>query len=596
MKLTARSMLLSYFLVLAVCLFPVHAEEADSPRSVMDMIPHESLAYVSLSNLDAVFYLVTESPEWQELLGIEEIGDQLDQAKQAISFGPMLFGISVEEFLNAFGHKTALSLMGMKGAMPVAGLIADVRSHREQAEYAVEQAATLPAVAGSAMVEEAEYRDVPCTVVGNENLKVKYAFLDNFLIAGINGGFEKLVDLYKDGGKSIQDSSNFQFMEQKVSLSSEICVYADLERAAPMLQMLAGMGAGEEGEEDRSSAMIKQLALKSAKAFALSLSLSGQTHEVYLHLRAEEPDPITDLALAPHSPMSAAGLVPFADGLMVGIHIGDPAGLLGRGLKVAESLGSETAQIEHGIQQMEGGLGLNLREDLLSTLTGEIAVMAMLPKEQLDVKKNKLQMAMQMAKMRQVVLIGVKDEERLSETAGKLFALANLEPLSLKEYSYKGTEIYTKVVPLDIIAPGVALMPSYSFRDGLLIMSNSAEWVQDTIDMLESPRVTEIQEKLSASRVLIYLDAAGIADFVVKQDIIEDTRLPEAAQDKLSSLGSVAASLSLGPDGAGIKLISTSDDNWATKILRGVLVGIYANISSEQEQAEEVWEEEGEEE
>jgi hypothetical protein len=113
--------------------------------------------------------------------------------------------------------------------------------------------------------------------------------------------------------------------------------------------------------------------------------------------------------------------------------------------------------------------------------------------------------------------------------------------------------------------------------------------------MLESPRVTEIQEELSASRVLIYLDAAGIADFVIKQGVIEDTKLPEAAQDKLSSLGSIAASLSLGPDGAGIKLISTSDDNWATKILRGVLVGIYANIPSEQKEAEEVWEGEGEE-
>jgi hypothetical protein len=589
-------MLFAYFLILALCFSSVHAEDADDSRSVMDMIPYESLAYVSLSNLDAAFHLVTESPEWQELLGIEEIGEQLDQAKQAISFGPMLLGISIEEFLNSFGHKMAVSLMGMKGIMPIAGLVADVRSYREQAEYAVEQAATIPAVAGGAMVEEGEYRDVPYTVVGNKDLKVKYAFLDNLLIAGINGGFEKLVDLYKDGGKSIKDSANFQFMNQKVSLSSEICVYADLERAAPMLQMLASMGSGEEGEEDQSSAMIKQLALKSVKAFALSLSLSGQTQEVYLHLRPEEPDPITDLALAPHSPMSAVDLVPFADGSLVGIHIGDPAGLLDRGLKLAESFGKETGEIEGHIQQMEGGLGLNLRDDLLSTLTGEIAVIAMLPKEQVDVKGNKLQMAMQMAKMRQAVLIGVKDEERLGETVKKLFDLANLEPLSLKQYSYKGTEIYTKVVPLDILVPGVAFMPSYSFKDSLLIMSNSAEWVQDTIiDMLESPRVTEIQEELSASRVLIYLDAAGIADFVIKQGVIEDTKLPEAAQDRLSSLGSIAASLSLGPDGAGIKLISTSDDNWATKILRGVLVGIYANISSEQEEAEEVWEEEGKE-
>jgi hypothetical protein len=588
MKLTIRSVLFCYFLVSMLCLLPVYAEDAGNPRSVMDMIPYESLAYVSLSNLGAVFHLVTESPEWQELLGIEEIQEDLEQAKQPISFVPMLLGITVEEFLNSFGHETALSLMGMMGVMPVAGLIADVRLHREQVEYAAEQAATIPAIAGGAAVEEGEYRDVPYTVVGNKNFKVKYGFLDSFLVAGVGGGFEKLVDLYKDGGKSIKDSPNFQFMEQKVSLSSEICVYADLERAAPMLEMLANIGSGKEDEEGQLNAMIKQLALKSAKAFALSLSLSGQTHEVYLHLRPEESNPITDLVLAPHSPMSTAALVPFADGLLVGIHIGDPAGLLDSGLKTAEFLGKETKEIEDQTQQMESGLGLNLRDDLLSTLTGEFAVMAMLPKGQVDLKRNKpVQMAMQIAKVRQVAFIGVKDGERLQETAKKLCNLANLKTLSLGEQSYNGTKIYTKAVPLDMLVPGVAIMPSYAFRENLLIASNSAEWVQDAIDMVESSGATEVQEKLSASRVMVYLDAAGIADFAVEQGIAEDIGLSEAVQGKLGSLGSIAASLSLDTDGAGIKLISTSDDNWATKILRGILVSIYANIPSEQEEAEE---------
>ncbi len=585
MRLTLRSILFANLLILTVCFLPVRGEGADKPGSVIDMIPDDSLAYVSLFNLEAVYQSVIESPEWQELLGIKEIEEDLDQAKQVLSFGPMLVGISLEDILNSFGHETILTFMGMMGPIPVAGLVAHPGAYMEQLEYAVEQLATLPTLTGQFMLEEKEYRDVPHTVIGNKDFKVKYGFLDKFLIAGIGGGFEKLVDFYKDGGRAIKDTPNFQFMQQKVSLSSNICLYADAERAAPLLEMFAGMASEEEGEESELDAMIKELALKSVKAFALSLSLSGHMQEVYLHLRPEEPNPITDLVLAPFSPMSTVDLVPFADGAIVGIHIGDPAELLDRGLKLAQFLGAGTEEIEGQIKQLEDGLQLNLRDDLLSALTGEIALMAMLPKGEVDLKKDKLQMAMQMAKTRSAVLIGVKDEKKLEETTRKLFELINLEPLSLKEQSYKGANIYTKVVPLDILAPGVALMPSYSFRDGLLVMSNSAEWVQDTIDLLESSQVTEVREKLSESRVLIYLDAAGIANFVVEQNLIEDVKLSKPAQDKLATLGSVAASLSFGPDGVGIKLISTSDDNWATKIFRGVLVAIYAKIPSEQEKA-----------
>jgi hypothetical protein len=88
--------------------------------------------------------------------------------------------------------------------------------------------------------------------------------------------------------------------------------------------------------------------------------------------------------------------------------------------------------------------------------------------------------------------------------------------------------------------------------------------------------------------MLMYLDVAGIADFVMKQNLIEDIKPSKPAQDKLAALGSVAASLSFGPDGLGMKVISTSDDDWTTKILRGILVGIYVKVTSEQEEAEEV--------
>ena len=55
MKQIALSTLFSYFLILVFCLLPVQAEDANNPGSIVDMIPYESIAYVSLSNLDVVF-------------------------------------------------------------------------------------------------------------------------------------------------------------------------------------------------------------------------------------------------------------------------------------------------------------------------------------------------------------------------------------------------------------------------------------------------------------------------------------------------------------------------------------------------------------
>ncbi len=271
---------------------------------------------------------------------------------------------------------------------------------------------------------------------------------------------------------------------------------------------------------------------------------------------------------------------------MIGIHVGDPVMILDRGLKLAEFLGVDTKEIEGNIKQLEDGLRLKLRDDLLSTLTGEIAVMAMLPRGPVDLKKDKVQAALQLAKIRSAAFIGVKDEKKLGKTAEKLLKLVNVEPVSLKEKTHEGTKIYTKALPLDALVPGVAVMPSYSFKDGLLIASNSAEWVKDSISMLESQRDSEMQYEFPDSRVLAYVDVAGIADFVIEHDIIESLKVPEPAQDKLSSLGSVAAGFSLGRDGAGLRLISTSDDNWTTKILRGILIAIYANAPPEQEAVE----------
>ena len=563
-------------------------EDVHESKSIMDIIPYESIACASISGLEDVFHAVVNSPEWKELTSVEEVKDDLEQATQMLPIVPMLLGITTEEFLNAFGHKIAFSFIGMEGEMPVACLIADVRTYKEQAEYALEQlVATLSLLGGMMMPEEDVYRDVPYSVIAiDEALKVKYGFLDNFLIAGINGGFEKVIGLYKDGGKSIEDSDKFKFIGQKVSPSSEIYLYADLEAGMPILNALNqsnNENKTDDSEDDKFGAMVEELAFNSLKAFGLSLSLSGYRHELYLHAKSEEQNPILDLLLESHPEMSSVKFMSrLSDGALVGIQIGNPAELLDKVLNVIELFGAKE-NLEAQIQQIESAVGLNLKSDLLSALTGEIGVLALLPKEPVNLKKSMLQLG----KLRPIILVGVKDRDKLETTAEKILKLANIEPMSVREYSYGGSTIYTRMLPLDIIVPGVAFMPSYSFRDDLLMLSNSAQWVQDAADILvESDKQNSIDlslwDELSSSWILIHLNAGDVAHFIAEQRLIDDSELPSNAQDKLKSLGSIAVSYSASPEGIGINIISTSEDNWATKILRGVMVAVYANIASKQ--------------
>ena len=573
-------------------------ENVHESKSIMDIIPYESIACASISGLEDVFHTVTNSPEWEELTSVEEVKDDLEQATQMLPIIPMIFGITTEELLNAFGHQMAFSFMGMEGEMPVGCIIADVRTYKEQAEYALEQLAVVLSLTGGMMMpEEDVYRDVPYSVIAiDEALKVKHGFLDNFLIAGINGGFEKVIDLYKDGGKSIEDSDKFKFIEQKVSQSSEIYLYADLEAGMPILNALNQSNSEnktDDSEDDKLGAMVEELAFNSLKAFGLSLSLSGYSHKVYLHAKSEEQNPILDLLLESHPEMSSVKFMSrLSEGALVGIQIGNPAELLDKVLNVIELFGTKE-NLETQIQQIESAVGLNLKSDLLSALTGEIGVLALLPKEPVNLKKSMLQLG----KLRPIILVGVKDRNKLETTVQKVLKLANMEPMSVREYSYRGSTIYTRMLPLDIIVPGVAFMPSYSFRDDLLILSNSAQWVQDAVDMLvesdkqqdsidlslKSPTPYGLRwDELSSSWILIHLNAGDVAHFIAEQKLFDDSELPENAQEKLKSLGSIAVSYSASPEGIGVNIISTSEDNWATKILRGVMVAVYANIASKQ--------------
>jgi len=542
----------------------------------MDIIPYDTIAYLSISNLDAVSQTVVNLPEWKELYSMDEVKEGLAQPEQVMT---MLLGLTPEELVKILGHKLVFSFLGIENNIPVACLAIDTGANKDQAQYAVEQLVSVAALSGQMVPREDSYREVPYTGISLGEIKISYGFIGDFILAGVNGGFEKMVDLYKDGGENIEDNPNFQFIGQKVNLSSELALCANVEQLIPMLPELQKLmdkddSSSEQSEEDKEfQAFLEKTVLPSIKGFGVSLNLSGLVHEAYLHVEPNADNPLFDVLLTSHPTMSSIQFLP-VDGVLAGIQIGDPVALLDSMLNLADLFGQNKEDLENRIRNLEEGFGLNLRDDILSTLTGEVGVMALLPKEDVDLKKNKLHFA----KFRPIILLGVKDRKKLEETASKLTRLAQIETQTLKEEKHRGFNIYTKLLPLDMLVSGVAFMPSLAYKDDMLIISNSKEWVKDAVDMLTEPRQTgldpEIEKELKSSWVLAFANAGEIANFATQQDLTDEIKLPENAMDKLKDFGSVIVSYSAEPDGIGVGILS--ENPWIREILRVVALVIYA--------------------
>ncbi|MFQ6039797.1 MAG: hypothetical protein ACE5PV_02985 [Candidatus Poribacteria bacterium] len=563
------------------------AAAEEESRTLTSIIPYDTIVYLSISNLDEVSQTAVSLPEWEELYSMDEIEDGLQQPEQLLT---MLLGLTPEEFIKFIGHKLVFSFLGIENNMPIACLAIDAGENREQAQYAIEQLISFTALSGEMTPREDSYREVPYTGINLGELEIDYGFLDNFVLAGINGGFEKIVNLYKDGGKSIEDNPNFQFIGKKIGLASEICLLANVEQAMPILPELQKLMNKDNAPSEKSEAdkefqqFLEETILPSIKAFGLSLSLSGLVHKAYLHIEPIADNPLFNLLLTAHPTMSSIKFLP-VDGALAGIQIGDPVALFDSLLNVMEFFGQNREDIEKKISEAEQTVGLNLRDDLLSALTGEIGVMALLPNTDVNLKKNKLDFG----KLRPILLLGVNDRNKLEKTASKITQLAQLRTKKLDEEEYRDFKIFTTLLPINMLIPGAALMPAYAYKDDLLIVSNAIEWVKDAIDMLSEFRQrdinAEVEEELKSSWMFVFANVGEISDFVIRQNLIGELKLPENAIDKLQGLGSISVNYSAESDGIGISILS--ENPWIENILRAVALGVYADQAKKEKSQEQ---------
>jgi len=162
----------------------------------------------------------------------------------------------------------------------------------------------------------------------------------------------------------------------------------------------------------------------------------------------------------------------------------------------------------------------------------------------------------------------------------QLANLIDVEPVD--EYQYNGAAIHRSIVSVESLAPGIALIPRYTYIDDLLVASNSPRYIEEIIDKLNNrEELTEAEKTLARSWLLARAEIGNVGQFAVEQNLlgneIKSVNLGDkSAAELINQLGSIEVSYAPEPEGVKLSIISGADETWVMKALRAVTIIILA--------------------
>jgi len=585
-------------ILIAILAFTI--QPANAAKSGIGVVPDDAIACINVSNLPGLLDAVTKSTEWAELKEIEIVQAGLAQAMQVLPIAQLLSGMESRQFLEVFGHQVTFAFLGIVDEKPSLAFIFNVRESIDLAEDALSQLLILTSGGRNyqGTQEDRTYNDVSYNaMIGGDGSVVEYGFLDNLMIITVNDGFRRIVDTDQRKNPSIVEAPGFQKMTEKVKMAGDIYAYADLEKAIPLLRASeetkkaqAEEMNGQKTEDSESEEAIDKSAdkqkekksdemeialMRSLKAAVVKIDLTGTAHEAYVHIKPVAPLTLfSHLLLKQHPPLESIRLLPAIKGVFVGLHIGDPVQLFTQLTALASLFGQNP---ETQLEQLKQIIGLDLKEDLLAALTGELGIGLMVPQEKLNIQENKLDIA---KAVKPIFIFGIKDKQKFADLRQKIKTFISVEPVD--EYSYKEFTIHRCLMASEAIAPGIALVPKYIYLDNLLIASNSQKNIEQIIDSLANmPKRSSEGQELAQSWLLVHADVGEIAAFAVEQQsalgISEDEHIvSEESAEILPEIGAVEISYAPEPEGIKLSIVSGSNETWVAKLLKVALIAAYA--------------------
>ncbi|MCY4570202.1 MAG: hypothetical protein OXD49_18090 [Candidatus Poribacteria bacterium] len=324
---------------------------------VEDFIPKESVLYVKLQDIDEVYGEIEISENWEKALALlQDLSDWREMQQGLVMFQGML-GTDLSDIIETVGYRTALAVW-----------LDEADSSQRQIGIVIHSGGNLDTLRQLTKIVEGflgignettlrldagVYQRVRYNVLEGLDSPLKYGFVDEYLVIGAGeGSFEKLLDTYRTDLPSIQQKPEFAKGLEKIG-SGEVIVYANVPHVLPAM----------EGSLDRW--MRAHFPIFKSVFGQLNLLETGPFLQVAVEYDLNLPENEIGMFLKEGQRLKTLNALSGEDDLFVTV-----------APKVVESIWKSvpTSDAAEGISFLEGLMNLDLEEDIMTGLTGELAL------------------------------------------------------------------------------------------------------------------------------------------------------------------------------------------------------------------------------
>ena len=452
---------------------------------VEDFMPKESILYLKLQDIDEIYGEIEISENWEKALALlPEVADW-QEMQQGLAMLQGMLGTGPLGIIETVGYRTALAVWleaENDGQMGIVIHSGGNLNRLQQFTKIVEGLLGMDA-ANTLHLDAGVYQRVRYNALERFNSIVKYGFVEDFLVIGAGeGSFEKLMDTYRTDIPSIQQNPEFTEVLAEMG-SGEVIVFANVPPVLPVVGF---------AEWER-----RNLAIFQSVFGRLNFLETGPFLQVTAQFTPDLPENEVGLFLKEGQALETLNAVSGADDLFVTV-----------APKVVESLWkfAPTDDAAEGISFFEGLLNLDLEEDIIVGLTGELALsvpdLTRFDPEALSGFRFEFDGAIAF------------DAGDVQTDGGIIFnpshrmkwnqmgnSLSNLQNASVSQTEYKGTSVSE-----------VASNIYYSDIDGLFLLGFSEEHIYKLIDEIKEkkrpsylkqvPKTPTLFAQLNCARVL----------------------------------------------------------------------------------------------
>ena len=330
---------------------------------VEDFMPKESVLYVKLQDLDEVYGEIEISENWEQALALLPDVSNWQQMQQGLAMLQGVLGTNALGILETVGYRTTLAAWfdeAQAGLLQL-GLVVHSGGNLDELQRLTKVVEGFVGMSGgnTLHLDAGGYQRVRYNALEINGEIFKYGFVDDFLVLGVGeGSFEKLLDVYRTDAPDIQENEEFNRTLEKMG-SGEVIVFAHTDY---ILTVLSGLDVWIQ----------TRLPIFPLLFGRLNLLEAGPFLQVGVQFNPNLPENEIGMFLKKGGTLKTPDVLSNEDDLFVAVA---PSILEGVWEFARTEMDKDaTGNAYEAISFLEGLLNLDLEEDIMAGLIGELAL------------------------------------------------------------------------------------------------------------------------------------------------------------------------------------------------------------------------------